>query len=126
MPRRRWPEAQMRELLREHERSGVSMKAFAEAADVPYTTLSWWRTLRRARADEASFVPARVRESARARVEILVGDLVVRVVNGDDAVVADLRRRAADGHRHHRYDASRRLQRISAAVLRLDLRLATL
>lgn len=80
----------MRELLREHERSGVSMKAFAEAADVPYTTLSWWRTRLRAGADAPSFVPVRVRESARARVEILVGDVVVRVVDGDDAAVARL------------------------------------
>jgi hypothetical protein len=31
----------MRELLDEHERSGLSLKAFAAAAEVPYTTISW-------------------------------------------------------------------------------------
>lgn len=41
MARRRWSEQQMRELLDEHERSGLSLKAFAAAAEVPYTTISW-------------------------------------------------------------------------------------
>jgi hypothetical protein len=34
----------MRELLQEQERSGSSLKAFAAAAGVPYTTLGWWRS----------------------------------------------------------------------------------
>ncbi len=99
MPRRRWSESQMRKLLREHERSGVSLKAFADAAGIAYTTLAWWRTRLRVGGDAPSFVPVRVRESARARVEIVVGDVVVRVEDGDDAAVARLVRAIA-GHRH--------------------------
>ena len=43
MPRTRWTEEQMRELLREHEASGLSLRAFAVAADVPTATFSAWR-----------------------------------------------------------------------------------
>ena len=99
MPRRRWSEAQMRELLREHERSGVSLKSFAESAGIAYTTLAWWRKRLRPGRDAPSFVRVRVRESARARVEIVVGDVVVRVADGDDAAVARLVRAIAESGR---------------------------
>lgn len=80
MPRRRWSEHEMRELLREQERSGVSLKAFAAAAGIPYTTLSWWRTRLR-REEPSRFVPVRVRDELHS-VEIVVGDVVVRVPAG--------------------------------------------
>lgn len=93
MPRRRWSADQMRELLQEQERSGLSLKAFADGAGVAYTTLAWWRT--RLRREEATrLVPVRVHEDT-ARVEIVVGDVVVRVAGGDEAWVARLVRAIA-------------------------------
>ena len=90
MARQRWSADEMRELLHEQERSGVSLKAFAFAAEVPYTTLAWWRSRLRADDDGARFVPLRVREPRRASVEIVVGDVVVRVADADDAAIARL------------------------------------
>ena len=95
MARRRWTAGQMRELLREHERSGDTLKAFAAAAGIPYPTLAWWRTRLRAGGAAPRFVPVRVQESARAAVEIVVGDVVVRVAAGDEAAVARLVRAIA-------------------------------
>ena len=89
MSRRRWSEQQMRELLQEQERSGISLKAFAAAAEIPYTTLAWWRSRLR-REDAPRFVPVRVEQERRAAVELVVGDVVVRVADGDDAAVARL------------------------------------
>jgi hypothetical protein len=83
----------MRELLDEHERSGLSLKAFAAAAKVPYTTISWWRARLRSRAS-SRFVPVRVREEPRS-VEIVVGDVVVRVADADEHAVARLVRALA-------------------------------
>ncbi len=83
MPRRRWSGQQMRELLQEQERSGVSLKAFADAAEIPYTTLAWWRSRLR-RAETPRFVAVRVQDEV-AGVEIVVGDVVVRVPAGTDA-----------------------------------------
>jgi len=83
MPRGRWSEQQMRELLREHETSGTTLKSLAAAAEIPYSTLSWWRTRLR-RAESPRFVPVRVQDEAAA-VEIVVGDVVVRVPAGTDA-----------------------------------------
>ena len=94
MPQRRWSEPQMRELLQEHEGSGLSLQAFAASAGIPYTTLAWWRARLR-RDDAPRFVPVRVQEAARARVEVVVGDVVVRVVDGDDESVARLVRAIA-------------------------------
>ena len=90
MSRRRWSEPQMREFLEERARSGMSLKAFAAAADVPYTTLSWWRArLRHGRAPR--FVAVEVADSVRS-VDIAVGDVVVRVGDGDvDAVARPVR-----------------------------------
>lgn len=94
MPRRRWSADQMRELLQEHERSGVSMKAFADAAGVAYSTLAWWRS--RLREEGASrLVPVQVHEERRAPVEIVVGDVVVRVTDVDEQAVARLVRAIA-------------------------------
>ena len=87
--RRRWSEDQMRELLREHARSGVSLKAFAAGAGVPYATLAWWRArLRDVRAPQ--FVPVHVDDVRSGSVEIAVGDVVVRVTDGDERAVARL------------------------------------
>lgn len=98
MSRRRWSEHEMREILREQERSGLSLRAFAEAAEVPYTTLSWWRSRLRREASPR-FVPVRVPESA-SRVEIAVGDVVVRVADADEAAVARLVRAIAESSRN--------------------------
>ena len=82
--RRRWAEEQMRELVQEHERSGVSLKAFAAAAGVPYTTLAWWRA--RLRGDgEPRLVPVVVVKDEFAGIEIVVRDVVVRVPHGTSA-----------------------------------------
>ena len=90
MARRRWCAAEMRELLQEQGRSGLSLKAFAAAAEVPYTTLSWWRSQLRADESGARFVPVRVTEPRRGPVEIVVGDVVVRVDGADEIAVARL------------------------------------
>ena len=84
MARRRWSEQQMRDLLQEHERSGISLKAFAAAAEIPYSTLSWWRS-RLQREETPRFVPVRVQEERAVAVEIVVGDVVVRVPAGTGA-----------------------------------------
>lgn len=89
MARRRWVAQQMRELLHEHERSGMSLKAFAAAAEIPHSTLSWWRTRLRADAKSTRFVPVHVEELRRPPVEIVVGDVVVRVADADENAVAD-------------------------------------
>jgi hypothetical protein len=79
--------------MEEHARSGMSLKSFAAAAEVPYTTLSWWRArLRRERTPR--FVAVEVADSVRS-VEIAVGDVVVRVGDGDVDAVARLVRAIA-------------------------------
>ncbi len=83
MPRRRWTADEMRELLREHERSGLSLQAFAAAAGIPYTTLSGWRSRLRGSAGPR-LVPVRVRDEVPG-VEVVVGDVTVRVPSGTDA-----------------------------------------
>ena len=93
MPRRRWTEQQMRELLREQEKSGESLRAFAAAAEIPYSTLSCWRS-RLQRDETPRFVPVRVQDED-PRVEIVVGDAVVRVGGGDAGAVARLVRAIA-------------------------------
>jgi transposase-like protein len=40
---RRWGEEKWRELLAAFQRSGVSLKAFAEGVGVPYSTMTYWR-----------------------------------------------------------------------------------
>ncbi len=93
MARRRWSEQQMREFLGEHERSGLSLKAFAAAAEVPYTTISWWKARLRERGS-SRFVPVHMHEQPRA-VEIVVGDVVVRLADADEHAVARLVRALA-------------------------------
>lgn len=95
MARRRWTADQMRELLREHEASGVSLKAFAFAAEVPYTTLAWWKSRLRGDGESARFVPVHVEEARPRAVEIVVGDVVVRVADADENAVARLVRAIA-------------------------------
>lgn len=53
----------MRALLRAHEESGLSLKAFAARAGVPYTTLSRWRGRLR-REGPKGLVPVHVRDEA--------------------------------------------------------------
>jgi transposase-like protein len=40
---RRWGEEKRRELMAAFRRSGVSLRAFAERAGVPYSTMVYWR-----------------------------------------------------------------------------------
>lgn len=95
MTRRRWSAQQMRELLREHERSGMSLTAFATAAKVPHSTLAWWRARLRSESELARFVPVSVDERTSSAVEIVVADVLVRVVDGDERAVARLVRAIA-------------------------------
>ncbi len=97
MSRRRWSAEEMRELLQEQERSGLSPKAFAEAAGVAATTLNWWRA--RLREEIAPrLVPVGVVEGGVERgiaVEIVVGDVLVRVADTDAQSIARLVRALA-------------------------------
>ena len=77
------------------EQAGVSLKAFAAAVGIPYTTLWWWRSRLRGGEEETRFVAVDVGESGKRSVEIVVGDVVVRVADGDDAAVARLVRAIA-------------------------------
>lgn len=102
MRRTRWTGSEMRALLDAQEASGLSLKAFAEREGVPYTTMSWWRG-RLAGAESPRFVPVEFGPGAGggtatgavsgppsqgAAIEIVAGDVVVRVLGGDeDAVV---------------------------------------
>lgn len=74
---RRWGDAKRRELLAAFRRSGVSLKAFAEAAGVPYSTMVYWRQ-RGEVADPLQFVPVEV-APAGTPLEVVVGGVVVRV-----------------------------------------------
>ncbi len=82
----------MRELLQGQERSGLSLKAFAEAAGGAATTLAWWRArLREGIAPRV--VPAGVVEGVVERgisVEIVVRDVRVRVADTDAQAFARL------------------------------------
>ena len=57
--RKLWSEARRREILATHERSGLSLKAFADRRGLPYTTLVSWRK-RAATAEPARLVPVEV------------------------------------------------------------------
>jgi hypothetical protein len=58
-------------------KSGGSLKAFAEAAGVPYSTLAYWRQ-RGEVADPPRFVPVEVARGG-GPLEVVVGAVVVRV-----------------------------------------------
>lgn len=104
MRRTRWTGREMRALLDAQESSGLSLKAFAEREGVPYTTMSWWRG-RLAGAESPRFVPFELGPdggggtsavaavgppSQGAAIEIVAGDVVVRVLHGDEAAVVRL------------------------------------
>jgi transposase-like protein len=95
--RRRWDEAEMRGLLRELNRSGLSQRAFAALHGVPLSTLLWWRQRlgKSGSGEEAALVPvtvvsstARVVEAAGTVFEIeAASGLTIRVpagFSGDD------------------------------------------
>ncbi len=92
MARTRWSEPQMRELLQLQEDSGLSLKAFAAREGVPYTTLWWWK---RRVAGGARLVPVHVQQAQSASVEIVVGDVLVRVVDADEDAIVRLVRALA-------------------------------
>jgi transposase len=85
---RRWSEDERREVLAAFADSGLSLWAFARAADVPYTTLAHWR---RVRNSAPRLVPVEVEqppEPQRAGLEVVFGDVVVRVgAETDDALL---------------------------------------
>lgn len=85
--RRRWSEDERSALLAACAQSGLSVKAFAAAADVPYTTIVYWK--RRASMESAArFVPVEIERRGEARIEVVVGDVVVRVgADFDDALL---------------------------------------
>jgi hypothetical protein len=76
--RQRWSEDERRALLAACAQSGLSVKAFAAAADVPYTTIVYWK--RRSAAETgARFVPVEIERRADATIDVMVGGAVVRV-----------------------------------------------
>jgi hypothetical protein len=77
----------MRELVQDQAGSGLTLKAFAAREGVPYTTLWWWR---RRLASTPRLVPVRVQPTQRASVEIVVGDVVVRVADADEGAIVRL------------------------------------
>jgi len=83
----RWSEDERRALLAACADSGMSVKAFAAAADVPYTTLVYWK--RRADSEAAArFVPVEIERRGDALLDVVVGDVVVRVgADFDDALL---------------------------------------
>ena len=83
---RRWSESDRRGFLAAHAESGLSLKAFAAAAGVPYTTLAYWRQRGDAR---PRLVPVEVERAPGAGgVEVVVGDVVIRVpADADDALL---------------------------------------
>ena len=75
--RRRWSGDERRALLAAHEQSGMSVWAFARESGVPYTTLLHWK-----RAETSSaprLLPVEVDRRGDAHVDVIVGDVVVRV-----------------------------------------------
>lgn len=74
---RRWGDAKRRGLLAAFQRSGGSLKAFAERAGVPYSTMAYWRQ-RGEPADSPRFVPVQVAREG-GPIEVVVGAVVVRV-----------------------------------------------
>ena len=86
MARRRWSESERREILAAQEESGLSAWSFARAAGVPYTTLAYWKRHAGAGEGTARFVPVEIERESVALVELVVGDVVVRVgADFDDA-----------------------------------------
>ena len=82
--RRRWSEVERRELLAVHADSGMSLWAFARESGVAYTTLVHWK--KRGTASPPRLVPVEIERGGDARVEVIVGDVVVRVgAEFDDA-----------------------------------------
>ncbi len=81
--RQRWSGLERREMLAACEESGLSAKAFAASAGVPYTTLVYWK--RRAAAESsARFVPVEIERREVARIDVVVGDIVLRVAHDFD------------------------------------------
>lgn len=88
--RQRWTEEERRELLAEHEASGLSLWAFARAVGVSYTTLAAWRRRGLGTAtgqERIRLLPVEVDPSGDAGVEVVVGDVVLRLSAGFDESV---------------------------------------
>ena len=81
--RKRWSEARRREILAAHERSGLSLKAFADRRGLPYSTLVSWRK-RAATAEPARLVPVEVAGAEVPALEVRVGSATVVVGRGFD------------------------------------------
>lgn len=82
--RRRWTRrsaAEVRQVLGELDRSGLSQKAFAARAGFPLSTLSWWR--RRLREMEGG--PRRARDRALVPVVIRPAAAAEEAVDSVDA-----------------------------------------
>lgn len=90
--RRRWSEDERRAVLAAHEDSGLSLWAFARAAEIPYTTLVHWRS--RGEAEGAPrLVPVEVAsdgggDGGDVVVELAARGVVVRVrEDADEALL---------------------------------------
>jgi transposase len=87
MAGRRWSEEERRELLAACAQSGMSLWAFARESGVPYTTLAYWRR-RAVTAATPRLVPVEIERREDAHVDVIVGDVVVRVgPDFDDALL---------------------------------------
>ena len=84
--RTRWSEDERRALLAAQAQSGKSLWAFARESGVAYTTLLHWR--KRESAASPRLVPVEIERRGDGHVDVVVGDVVVRVVaDVDDALL---------------------------------------
>lgn len=77
--RQRWTDEERRELLAGFAESGLGVKAFADAAGVPHSTLAYWLRRRGESAEPPRFLAVEV-EGPRAcgGAEVVFGEVVVR------------------------------------------------
>jgi len=83
----RWTEEQARSALQELAQSGVSIAKFAESKGVSVQRIAYWRK-RLAEGGPSRFVRVDVSHAATStagRIEILLGDITVRVREDVDA-----------------------------------------
>jgi transposase-like protein len=105
-PRRRWTEDDARDALDAFARSGLSMRAFAEAAGINVQRLARWRRkwvkrsqVRRAKPKMVPFVEVRQREAERVEVVLRSGRVLRCAEEISDGVLRRLVVRARGGAR---------------------------
>ena len=72
--------------MRAFERSGLSRRSWCAQEKVPLSTLDYWRRRLRQREASPTLVPVVVDSAPRAeRIEIMLGDVQLRLPRGVDA-----------------------------------------